>query len=161
MPKLPSLDTLRKRIAALQEERLELDQQKRSRSEVAAQIEAMVASWGYTGTGMLSREVQRAATGVPSEPLTLRTVAPVAAGVAQINLNAGPLLVAILGTEVVKAALLASLCTVPEGMPSAARVARMAEIGAELDRLEIEEERLCTETGAERRPDARPEIVLA
>lgn len=161
MPRLPSLDTLRKRIAALQEERAELDQQKRSRAEVAAQLESLVASWGYTGTGMLTREAQRAATGAASEPLTLRTVAPVAAGVAQINLNVGPLLVAILGTEAVKAALLASVCTIPEGMSSAARAARLAEISSELDKLETEEERICVETGAERRPDARAEIVLA
>lgn len=160
---MSKIDTLRKKIAALQAERDTLNAQKRSRSEVAAMLDSMVTQWATAGQSTLSRELQRATMGGASEPLTLRGVAPIASapGAVQINLNVGPLLVVLLGQDAVKAALIASLGTLPEGMPSVQRLERLSAISAELDRLETEEEALVEAHGIERRTDARPEIVLA
>ena len=139
---------LRKRIESLQAERAELQAQTRSRAEVSTLLDGMVTAWARAGQAALSREVHNAATGQPSQPLTLR------------DQNLGPLMVALLGAENVALALQGALLSVPEGLPSAARLARIAEIGTILDKLETEEESLIDGSGFERRPDARPEIVL-
>lgn len=160
-----NIDALRKQIAALQAEHLELSSQKFSRPEVSATLDSMIANWSKAGLQSMVRDLTRAANGEPVAPLTLRAAAPVAAapGVAQVNLNLGPLLVAMLGAEAVKAALAGALGTLPEGMPRAARLDRLSAIAAELDRLEADEEALIDAAGGaiERRPDARPEIILA
>jgi hypothetical protein len=157
--------TLRERIAKLQAERIRLTASKRSRAEVATMLDATVSSWALTGHAVLAREVNRAAAGLPVELLSLRGVVPVPAapGAASISLSAGPLLVALMGADAVKSALAATLSTVPEGMPTTARLARIAEIASELNKLEAEEEALidAADGAIERRADARPEIILA
>lgn len=156
---------LRKQIATLQAERNELTACKKSRAEVAAMLDAMLSSWSHTGHASLAREVNRAAAGLPVELLSLHGTVPIAAapGAANVSLSAGPLLVALLGTDAIKNALAASLSAVPEGLPTAARLARIREIATELDKLEAEEESLIAvaDGAIERRADVRPEIVLA
>jgi hypothetical protein len=148
--------TLRERIAKLQAERIRLTASKRSRAEVATMLDATVSSWALTGHAVLAREVNRAAAGLPVELLSLRGVVPVPAapGAASISLSAA---------DAVKSALAATLSTVPEGMPTTARLARIAEIASELNKLEAEEEALidAADGAIERRADARPEIILA
>lgn len=162
MSRPSGLDNLRKKIYALQAERDALTSQKRSRAEVAALLENLVANWASTGAATLVRELQLAASGQPSEPLSLRGSAVVTAapGAAQINLNMGPVLVALMGQDAVKAALIGAVAAIPEGMPSKDRMERLEAIAAELDELERDEERMVMESGAERRTDARPEIIL-
>ncbi len=156
---------LRKQIATLQAERNDLTASKRSRAEVATMLDATVSSWALTGHATLAREVNRAAAGLPVELLSLHGTVPIAAtpGAASVRLQAGPLLVALMGTDAIKSALAASLSAVPEGVPTAARLARIREIAMELDKLEAEEESLIevADGAIERRADARPEIVLA
>ena len=78
----------------------------------------------------------------------------------------GPLLVALLGVDTVAAALAAHTDAVPAVPDAAARAARLAEIEAELFRLECEEEaaiEASEATDAEpirRRVDADPRAVL-
>ena len=150
MSRPPSLESLRKRIASLQAERNELTAQRRSRSEIGDQLDATVNQWATTGTAAILREFQHAAAGHPSEPLTLR--GPV--------VHLGPLLTAMMGAESVKGVLLATLQQIPEGMPTADRLARISEIDASLDELETTEEQMVVELGVARRPNCRPEIVL-
>jgi len=165
MSRPPKIEALRKQIATLQAEHLELTNQKRSRKEVAMMLDAMVNQWAATGMQGIARDLMRAANGEPSEPLTLRAAAPVAAapGVAQISLNLGPMLVALVGAESVKTAFISALGTLPEGMDRTPRLARLSAIADELDTLELEEEGLIVASAGaiERRADARPEIILA
>ena len=106
--------------------------------------------WATAGHASLTRELEKAALGEPSEPLSLRGV-----------VNIGPLMVAMLGTDTVKAALMGYLGTLPEGTATAPRLARLQAIAIELDQLETDEESMVDANDLERRPDARPEIVLA
>lgn len=74
-----------------------------------------------------------------------------------------PLLVLLLGEEAVLDGLRQSILPhVPKRLDAAPRAKRRAEVFAELDRLEREEERLIMDSGEvyPRRGDARPEIVL-
>lgn len=164
MARPTQIESLRRQIAALQAERLDLSSQTRSRTEVAALVDRMVSNWATTGLQGVARDLMRVANGEAAEPLTLRGAAPVAAapGVAQFNLNLGPLLCTLMGAEAVKAALQGALATLPEGTDRAARLERLEAIAAELDRLETEEEAMVEAAGGaiERRPDARPEIIL-
>ncbi len=144
MSRPQSIDTLRKRIAALQAEKAELSTQKRSRQEVTILLESMIAQSFATGTATLERELGKAAIGEPFTPVLLTV----------------PTLVALLGTDTIKAAFCAPLASVPLGIPSAERIARLEVIGSELDDLEIREESICESEGIERRENARPEIIL-
>ena len=135
---------LRLKIAKLQAERDELSRLKRSRAEVSTTLEAVVAQWLSAGAASIELEVQRAALG---EPFALLG-------------TLGPLMVAMMGTDAVKAAFEPALAALPEGMPTAQRLERLKVIADDLDRLETDEEQLVVSTGVERRPDARPEIVL-
>ena len=157
-----NIDKLRAHIRALQAERDTLTTQTRSRAEVAAMLDRMIDNAATAGAAMLASEIASAVAGGPVAPLNLRGIAPVprAPGVASVNLNAAPLLVALLGPLAVKAALSGAVASIPEGMPAADRLARLEAIGADLDRLETEEEALCTRDSIDRRPDARPEVVL-
>jgi hypothetical protein len=166
MARPTQIEVLRKQIAALQAEHLELSSQKRSGAEVGAMVDGMIAGWSAAGLQALGRDLARAANGEPVDPLTLRSAAPVAAappGVAQISLNLGPLLVAMLGPDAVKAAFAGVLATLPPGTDRAERLKRLEAIGAELDALERDEETMIVASGGaiERRPDARPQIILA
>jgi hypothetical protein len=165
MARPSKIDNLRQQISALQAERVELSSQTRSRDEVAAIVDTMIAGWSAAGLQAIGRDLMRAANGEPVEALTLRSAAPVAAapGVAQISLNLGPMLVAMLGAGAVKAAFAGVLCTLPEGTDRAKRLDRLGGIALELDALETEEELLIVAAAGaiDRRPDARPEIILA
>ena len=139
--RVATVETLRKRIAALHEEKRSLGF--RSRAEVGAILDTLVTQWCQAGSESLLRDVHTLAIGEPANPLR------------------GPALVgALLGVDNVLAGLQTALLTVPEGQPKAQRVARIAEIDKQLDRLETEEEQLVVANGIERRLDVRPEIVL-
>ncbi len=159
------LAQLRARIQALQAERTDLEAQRRSRAEVAAMVDAMTNIWHAQGLAQLERDVGLAAAGEPVDFLTIKGVSPVTAapGVAQVSLQVGPLLVALMGRDAVKSAFAAAIEGIPSGMPAAARVERLRAIAAQLDDLELQEERIIESSGGEfeRRADARPEIVLA
>lgn len=152
MSRPPSLETLRGQIATLQAERDALTAQSKSRSEVASHIETTVDRWAAAGAGAILNDLQRSAAGQPCEPLSLR--GPV--------LNMGPLLCAMLGADQVKRAILATLPGVPEGLDTAARLARIRELDSSLDDLETAEELLIVKSGGDtqRRANCRPEIVL-
>lgn len=145
-----SLEGLRKRIASLQAEREALTTQRRSRSEIAAQLSATIDGWAGSGAEQILQDLQRLAAGQACEPLTMR--GPV--------LNMGPLLCAMLGADHVRGVVLAQLEAIPEGLPTSERLARIREIESSLDDLEKAEEQMVVESGAERRPNCRPEIVL-
>lgn len=166
MPFREEVEPLRARIAALQAERRTIALQARTRADVRAEIERTVAHWSDRGAATLTREVQRAALGAAPDLLTAHGAGPAAGGVAHVRLDLGPLLVSVLGASAVRKALLATLDSVPEGLDAEARAARLAEIDAELDRLEGEEEKLVEMSELDgdpiaRRVDARPEIILA
>jgi hypothetical protein len=165
MARSSKIDNLRQQISALQAERVELSSQTRSRDEVATMVGTMISNWQAAGLQSIGRDLMRAASGEPVEALTLRSAAPVAAapGVAQISLNLGPMLVAMLGADAVKAAFAGVLGTLPQGIDRAKRLERLECIGVELDALEQEVELLIVAAAGtvDRRPDARPEIILA
>jgi hypothetical protein len=76
------------------------------------------------------------------------------------------LICAALGRKALRALYQPALAALPAGLDKDAKAARLAEIATDLDRLEAEEERLICEAAeqgidVQRRPDARPEIVLA
>ena len=66
----------------------------------------------------------------------------------------------MLGADHIKGAILEVLPSIPEGVPTAERLSRLREIDASLDDLETQEEIMIVETGAPRRANCRPEIVL-
>lgn len=165
MPYREEIEPLRARIAVLQAERRTIALQARTRADVRAEIERTVAHWHQRGAAVLVREVQRAALGAAPDLLTAHGTGPAAGGIANVRLDLGPLLVSVMGAAAVRKALLATLDAVPEGLGAEARAARLAEIDADLDRLEAEEEKLVEMSELDgdpiaRRPDARPEIVL-
>jgi len=153
MSKPRSLETLRSRIATLLTERDALTTQRRSRAEVAAQVNQTVTRWAAVGAATIQTDLQRLAVGQPADLLTAR--GPV--------LNLGPLLTAMLGAEAVKSAILATLGGVPESLDTAARLARLKELNSELDELETIEEKMIVESDGsiQRRANCRPEIVLS
>lgn len=158
------VEALRKKITALQLERETLNSQKRSRDEVVTQLDAQLSEWKAAGIRNFTRDLQKSASGQPTDFLAVRGTAFVQAapGTAPFNLNLGPLLVALLGENVVRAAILRDLKQLPEGLSAGASKARIRAISSELDQLEAQEEALIdASNGAlERRPDARPEIIL-
>jgi hypothetical protein len=145
MSRPPSIESIRKRIAALQAEKAELSTQRRSRQEVTILLESMIAQSFAAGTATLERELGKGALGEPFSPVLLTV----------------PTLVALLGIDTIKAAFCAPLEAIPLGMPTADRIARLEAINADLDQLEAQEESICESEGIERRVDARAEIVLA
>ena len=66
----------------------------------------------------------------------------------------------MLGADHVRGVVLAQLEAIPEGLPTSERLARIREIESSLDDLETAEEQMVVESGAERRPNCHPEIVL-
>jgi len=135
-------------IAIVQAERGALLRQKRSRAQVIQSIDELVVHWAAEGADLVARELLRAAEGGPPDPLRIRT-------------ELGPLFAALLGADVVRAALLAGIEAIPVGLDAQDRADKLVTLGVELDRLERDEEALCESGGIDRRPDARPEIVLA
>lgn len=160
------ITSLRERIATLQAERRSIKAQPLCRGEVEFQVYALVDRLHSAGTEAIATELRRAAAGGVANPFQISGTSIVVAGVAPVNLDVGSLLVALIGKDVVRKALLHSLAKVPQGITPQERAARLVEIGTELDNLEAEEERLIVDAEMfgepiTRRRDARPEIVLA
>lgn len=144
------LDQLRAKILTLKSEAEHLDGGKRSPTEVETELQATVARWSEVATKDAKLTGIRLGDGQRLEPLEPHRTE-----------GLGPLFVALLGEDAVLDGLLRSfLPHVPKRPDAKQRTARLAAIEAELDKLEREEERICESTGALRRADARPEIVL-
>jgi len=137
--------TLRDEIAVLHAERAGL--QKQGRSEVAPRIDSLLAH--YQQRDHMAREVQRAAAGMALDPFAITLHSGE-------RIDLGPMLCSLVGHATMRRALVLT-----ELHEIGNRAARLAEIAQALDVCERDEERLCTEFGIDRRPDARPEIVLA
>jgi len=153
------IQNIRARIWLLREDRDTVWNQARSRSEVHAYIRDKVADWG-------AKFEQRAR-------LNLRLLAAGHVGVDLLGANAygsdvglGEALVALRGAEAVEAALTRHLdAEVPPGLDRAERSARLFQIEAEIEALEVEEEALIeaseqTDRPVARRRDAKPHVVL-
>jgi hypothetical protein len=160
---MKKIEALREQIRTLQAERTALEQQRLSRAEVASKVRGMVQQWQVDGASHNAQHLRRMAAGDHGSGLLIAdTVETVCEG---SYTKLGPALVSMLGAEQVSAQLLAGIEHVPEGLDTAERLARIAAIGKELDKLEAEEERLISAAENEgvevlRRADARPEIVL-
>lgn len=157
------VESLRQQIADKQAERKALQAQTRSPAEVRVHVEKQVARWAEEATRQLRRDLTGAASGNPPELLE----AFVNAGSPTIpaTVTIAPILALMLGADMLKERILAHLDAVPECPDTPQRLARIEEIGRELDDLESEEERLICEAEERgefilRRGDARPEIVL-
>lgn len=153
-----NITNLRRKIADLQAERRDVESRGRSRAEVRASIESFARGAAAAGRDRVDRAI---IDDDLTAAFTLRDPAP-----GQYP-NIAPLLAALMGADALAAALCVGLdALIPEGMPPEARRVRLAEIAAELDKLETAEERLIEASEARgepiaRRPDCRPEIVLA
>jgi hypothetical protein len=158
------IEALRGQIRTLQAERTELQQQRWSRGEVAGKVRQMVQQWDADAASKNALHLRWMARG--DHGFKLLTANTVDTGSEGIYATLGPAAVHLLGADLVTARLLAGIQHVPEGLDTAERLARIAAIGAELDRLEGDEERAVCAAEADgvdvlRRADARPEIVLA
>ena len=156
--KTPTTDlaATRGRILKLKAELRTLQAPARDQSQARAEIGAMVADLGAPITQRLKYAVE---AGEMSEVFVVR---PRPDGV----INLGPLLAALLGPEVLAAALNRFTDALPPAADNAKRAARLIEVTAELQALEEAEElEICRLEAqgiqADRRADARPEIVLA
>ncbi len=154
---------LREQIADLQREQRDLSSVRRSRAEVAAHVKKTVERWGAEAAKTNRLDLGELAHG---HALLGHVEVTLGVGNSPSFADVGPLLVLLLGAQKVSTALLAGIDSVPEGLPTEQRERRLAEISAELDRLEAGEERLILASEAAgapvlRRADARPEIVLA
>jgi hypothetical protein len=162
------IDQLRETIHALQGERKVIMQQKLSRAEVKAALKNRIKHAADEGAKELQLAMLLCASGGFVNPLQVT-----AKGYSDpqdtvfANANLAPLLVALLGVDVIESALSKHLdAAVPVGLEPKARTKRLAEIEVELDRAERAEEALIVQAEAlgkavYRRGDARPEIVLA
>jgi cell division septum initiation protein DivIVA len=131
------ISQLRARIADLKAERETIEAQRRSRKEIAAQIEGELARWSADADAIIKARMARAAAGYPAEFLTVH--------VRGTALDLGPLFVHLLGPDTVRKALGKGLATVPEGLAPLARVQRQREISDALHQSQIEEENLIRE----------------
>lgn len=159
MAKTPTNDlgAMRAAIAGLQAERTKLQVSTRDQGEARAEITAYMAQSAEPIAARLRYAVT--AAGIGTDLLIAR---PRADGAVDL----GPVLVALLGPDALAAALSRYVDELPPAADRAERAARLAEIAAELTDLEEREERLICELEkqglqADRRGDARPEIVLA
>lgn len=141
------LSDLRDEIAALKGERALL--RRRGRAEVAPQVDALVDHYVAAGRALAERAAACLTQGKAPDPFAVYADG--------VRIDLGPLLGAILTPAQLKRAIL--LTAVPE--QPADRERQIREIDDQLDALELAEERLVCETGADRRPDVRAEIVLA
>lgn len=155
-----SFHALRAKIAARQQEQAELQTQELGRADVIAGVRAWAQREADAFAAHARTVLRRAAAGqslhgvMRGSPLALGSV-----DVAQALAGIG-------GADVLAEALLRHIDCVPEGTDAASRAERLAVLAAELDELEAREEQaICeSEDGPHpyrRRPDARPEIVLA
>lgn len=150
---------IRGQIADLKRGRDGLAAVRANRTEVAQIIGDAVGAWHEHGTATLRAVLANTARlgHIDADAFRLPARGPA---------DLGPLLCAMLGPQAVAAALLAHLDAAPDVPDAAGRAARLAEIDAELFRLECEEEALIEAseaTDAEpiaRRPDADPRAVI-
>ena len=147
-----TLDNLRAQIAALQAEKLMLEEQPRSRAEVAALVKTYVADLVTTA----NREAD------------LFLIRVSAGGGAYAYATDLPAIIApAIDPEATTAFLLARLDHIPAGLDKPQRLQRLVDIESSLYQIEVAEEaqidevELLTGQYVPRRPDARPEIVLA
>lgn len=155
------LEQLRQQIAALQSERDAVLNQKRSRADAAKLFGGLVDSWLAAGERQVETEIRRAALGAAPDLLMARVNAPVINGTAHIAIDLAPLLTAIVGRVAIEKVIADALSKITAGLPAPKRAAKLTELAKQLDALEVQEERLCAEHGFDRRPDARPEIILS
>lgn len=151
----PSIAQLRARIAELQAERATLRASGDSHAEVCAGIDEFCQNAAARGDQSLGYAVM---SGTLAEGLTVK---PGPGGV----IDLAPVLASLMGADAMAAALQRHVRLMADGPNAADRAARLAEISAELDRLERDEEtqiEASEATGAPiaRRADARAEIVL-
>jgi hypothetical protein len=159
-----SIESARLKITALQRERMALEQQKASRAEVRAKVAALVNGWEEAAVKRSGLQLLWMARDGHDSGLARADIGD--AGYDGLYAVLGPLLVSMLGAEHVTNCLLAGIESVPESLDKPARLARIAAINLELDRLEAEEEGLICAAEAQglqvlRRPNARPEVILA
>lgn len=158
MTKKPTNDLagMRAALATLQTERRALQGSTRDQGEARAEIAAYVAQ---AAEPIATRLRYATATSIGTDLLIMR---PRADGAVDL----GPVLVAVLGPDVLAAALSRYVDELPPASAHAERATRLAEIAAELDRLEEAEEiEVCRleQQGmqVDRRADADPRVVLA
>lgn len=156
-----AIGAIRGQIAALQMERNTLEHQPRSREEMRAIVTRYLDGAREQAATKLQQHLKEVAGGEHLRPLRA-AVMPGAYGVSDAEVV--PILALAMGDALTEA-VCAHLDAVPEGVDRATRTARTAEINAELDTLEAEEERLICEAEDRgetilRRADARPEIIL-
>jgi len=166
MKKFPNLleqiSEIRDAIYPLHAERASLQQLKRSRTELVAEVDRRITELVNAGRAQMLTDLRRIAVGDMPNFL----VAEAIGGSARtIRTDLGPVLAALLGEDALRAAFLRDLERAPDGLDSAAKADRLKEIEAELLTLEMREEALIVDAEAQglavfRRPDARPEIVL-
>ncbi|MDT3679867.1 MAG: hypothetical protein ROZ64_13650 [Burkholderiaceae bacterium] len=158
---------LRQQIAALQADRDQLRALPRDRDDVASIIRGTVAGWQRDGEKHIRTEIARIAAGGAHSLFVARGVVPTISGITSpFDLALGPFLVALVGAKQVQDVLVRHAEEARTGMPAAERETRLAEIAAELDRLERDEEQTIVVAAAEgiaiaRRSNARPEVILA
>jgi len=149
------LATLRESIAAMQAERDALASAGPSRAETVAAVDAWAAQAAAQAASKLNYAVKSsditAALEVRARP----------DGVVQL----GPLLAALMGPEVLAAALRRFIDDIPQGLPLADRRARIAELDAQILEAEMSEERAVEALEALgetvlRRADADPRAIL-
>lgn len=156
-PATNDLGATRLAIAALQAERQTLQGNTRDQSEARAEIAAYVARVAEP----INERIRYATLGGGIGGDLLH-VWPNPNG----SIDLGPVLVALLGTDVLTRVLSRHVDELSPASARAERVARLAKIAVELNRLEDLEEATVCELEAQglrpdRRADARPEIVLA
>lgn len=157
------IDALREQIGASKHELRQLGHQMRSPSEVRTLVEAQVEQWAEQARDGLRQELREVS--VWRRSLNMEVHVSDASPTIPASARLGPLLALMLGADTLKERILAQLDAVPECPDTPERLARIEEIGRELDDLESEEERLICEAEERgevilRRGDARPEIVL-
>lgn len=150
------VEALRAEIRAAQDELSTVEGQPRSRAEVRAAVEDYAQQMHAEFRRRASTAQHRIAAGHR-----------VAEAFGKPDDFASLLLAGCVGPEALAGAILAGIeDTVEVGLSQAERRQRAAELRATLDRIEAEEERLIEQSEDEglpipRRPNARPEIILA
>ncbi|ODV42264.1 hypothetical protein AWV79_28230 [Cupriavidus sp. UYMMa02A] len=162
------IEGIRSQISALHAERAALVAQPVSRAEVLRRVDGVLDHYHQQGMAALSTELQRAAVGGRVDLFALQGNALMDGkpGALPLSLDAGALLVALIGVAPLRKLIVQAAECVPAGVETKARNARLAMIAAELDALERDEEHLIVlseidGSPIDRRFDARPEIVLA
>ncbi len=165
---MEKINQLRVQIAGLKAERLTILRQGRNREEVRGCIDAWLSAAEQQGRDALQIACERALAGQAFTPCHVHGNAAVfeAPGAAPLSLDMGPLLLAILGKSAVKKALSGMVDALPEGLSPQDKVKRLKTIEDELYSLEVAEEAAIVDAelageSVLRRPDARPEIILA